>query len=172
MGERAQYAPLSRQAAMTTIILVCGVQGSGKSWVCRQLGWKYRYIPHDRCWSHPFASPREGDDVEWGPPGSKSTHLETLIAAARKRGHTILTEAPFGERALRDELTKAGAVVRLVFITEDAATLEKRYRQREGKKLPPGVISRAAGLKERAVAWGCYHGTSNEVLAHLKGLRV
>jgi hypothetical protein len=140
--------------------------------VCRQLTWKYRYIAHDRCWSHPFATPGEGNDVEWGPPGSKSTHLETLVAAARKRGHPIITEAPFGERDLRDDLTKAGIQVMPVFIVEDAATLEKRYRQREGKALPASALTRGAGLQERAAAWGCFAGTSAEVLAHLKGLKV
>jgi hypothetical protein len=156
---------------MTEVVLVCGVQGSGKSWVCRQLTGSYRYVPHDRCWSHPLQTPSEDLDAAWGPPGSKSTHVEEIMKAAAVGGKPVLTEAPFGERQLRDELTKRGCQVRVVFIVEEPAVLARRYRNREGKSLPPGVLSRAFGLQQRAQQWGCFSGDSDAVLKHLRGPR-
>jgi gluconate kinase len=154
---------------MMPVILVAGVQGSGKSWVCRQLTDKFRYVPHDRCWTHPLQSPGEGLDAAWGAPGSKSTHVPEILRAATESTLPVLTEAPFGERQLRDELTKAGLKVSVVFIVEDASTLTRRFRNREGKSLPDGALTRAAGLQKRAIDWGCFWGSSEQVLQHLKG---
>ena len=83
---------------MQPVVLVCGVAGAGKSWICGQLKDDYYYLPHDRCWSHPTAAPGIGDDVPWGPPGSKSTHFADVLAAAKNASKTVLTEVPFGER--------------------------------------------------------------------------
>ena len=96
-----------------------------------------------------------------GPPGSKSTHVAEILKAAAEEnarqvvggvGKPVLTEAPFGERQLRDELTKAGLKVSVVFIVEDASTLTRRFRNREGKSLPDGALTRAAGLQKRAIS--------------------
>ncbi len=158
------------------LVLVCGVQGSGKSWVCRQLTGSYQYIAHDRCWRHadfPDGPDAGWDDadVKWGPPGSTSTHFEMLTAVGRHRdGRAILTECPFGERDLRDRLTLAGLEVVPVFVVEPIEVLEARYGAREGRPLPASARSRAAGLAGRAAAWGCFAGSSDTVLQHLKAL--
>jgi gluconate kinase len=153
---------------MQPVILVCGVAGAGKSWICRQLKDDYHYVAHDRCWSHPTASPAEGDDVPWGPPGSKSTHLPSLIGAARSAHKTVLTEVPFGERQLKEDLEREGIVVQPVFVVEDPVVIRKRFMAREGSLPSKGVMTRLAGLQSRAQQWRVFWGTSDEVLAYLK----
>ena len=153
---------------MARVVLVCGVQGSGKSWVCRQLTKDYVYIPHDRCWSHPTAKPSTGLDPKWGPPGSVSTHLTELLKAAGRGGKAVLTEAPFGETRLRDALTAAGVRVEAVFIAESPATLARRLQEREGRELSRDVLARAARIHEKASRWGAFAGTSDEVLRYLR----
>jgi hypothetical protein len=163
---------------MQSVVLVCGVAGAGKSWLCRQLTDRYTYIAHDRCWSHPTAKPQDdpstfrqaqgSGDAAWGPPGSKSTHLETLVRAAKTSGKPVLTEAPFGERKLKEDLEAAGVRVRPVFVIEDAEVIRRRFLSREGSLPSQGVITRLSGLKARAISWDAFWGTSDAVLAHLK----
>jgi len=153
---------------MQPVILVCGVAGAGKSWICRQLKDDYHYIPHDRCWSHPTASPSDDIDQPWGPPGSKSTHLETLLWAARDASKTVLTEVPFGERALKENLEAHGVTVQPVFVVEDGKTITRRFMDREGSMPSQGVMTRLAGLQARAQNWRAFWGTSEEVLAYLR----
>jgi len=153
------------------VILVCGVQGSGKSWVCRQLASRFDYVAHDRCWSHPSAVPDAGLDPKWGPPGSVSTHLAEVVKAAEKAVRLVITEAPFGESALKMQLEAAGLEVIPVFVDEDIATIQKRYLKREGKPLPAGVASRAAGIAQKAASWGAFSGTSAALLRHLASTR-
>ena len=153
---------------MARVILVCGVQGSGKSWVCRQLTQDYLYIPHDRCWSHPNAKPSTGLDPKWGPPGSVSTHLTELIKAAGRSPKPVITEVPFGETRLRDALTAAGVKTEAVFIAESPATLAHRFEAREGRALDAAAQGRAAKVQEKALRWGVFCGTSEEVLRYLK----
>jgi gluconate kinase len=160
---------------MATVVLVIGVAGSGKSWACRKAaGSKFRYIAHDACWRHADAKPakdKNGGDVKWGPPGSVSTHWESLVTASRRGSRPILTEAPFGETRLRERLEKAGVEVVPVFVIEKPGVISARYQAREGKMPPEGVMTRAAGLKTKADEWGAFAGTSDEVLEHLKGLK-
>jgi gluconate kinase len=153
---------------MQPVVLVCGVAGAGKSWICRQLKDEYEYIPHDRCWSHPTASPSDDIDQPWGPPGSKSTHLADVLTAARQATKTVLTEVPFGERQLKEDLEAAGVTVQPVFVVEDSATIRTRFVQREGSLPSKGVMTRLAGLQARAQNWRAFWGTSDEVLAYLR----
>lgn len=156
---------------MQDVYLVCGVSGSGKSWVARQLADKFYYIPHDRCWTHPKAKPAEGLDPKWGPPGCKSTHFETLRDAARSAERAVLSEVPFAERKLREDLEALKINVIPVFVIEDPAVIAKRYRQREGKDLAKPALSRAISIIDRAREWRAFHGTSDEVLKYLQDLK-
>lgn len=153
-----------------TVILVAGVQGSGKSWVCRQLTERFEYVPHDQCWKHPIAKPKDEIDAKWGPPGCVSTHLETLLKKAKTADKPIITEVPYAEKKLKEELEQHDLNVVTVFAVEDAGTLRKRYWDRERKHIPKEAITRSAGLADRADRWGSFAGTSAEVLEHLKHL--
>lgn len=157
---------------MKTIYLVIGVSGSGKSWILRQLADKFTYIPHDRCWEHPDAKPDEGLDPKWGPKGSKSTHLKEISENAKKSEKPVITEVPFAERQLREDLEAQGFRVIPVFVVEDSDVVQKRYESREGKPIPKAALSRAKSIIERAREWRAFYGTSSEVLDHLKNLNV
>jgi hypothetical protein len=154
---------------MVPVVLICGVQGSGKSWACRQVAGIFDYVAHDRCWKHPSAVPEDGLDPKWGPPGSVSTHFEVVSEAARGGGgRPVLTEVPFGESELKKRLESAGIIVIPVFVVESDAIISSRYEKREKKPLPAGVLTRNQGLARRARDWGAFSGTSAEVRDHLR----
>ena len=154
-----------------TVVLVCGVQGSGKSWICRQLTSQFEYVPHDQCWKHPIAKPKNQIDAKWGPPGCVSTHFETIVKRAEDADRPVITEVPFAEKKLKEDLEAEGLTVMPVFVIEDTATLRKRYFGRERKHLNKSAVTRAEGLPERAAEWDAFAGTSAEVLDHLKHLK-
>ena len=142
--------------------------GSGKSWVCRQLGQRFRYVQHDRCWSYPTTPPPEGStDPQWGPRGSVSTHLAELKQAAHGE-RPVITEVPFGERQLREQLEAAGVARFRCSWSRISATITARYLRREGCPPSDGVLTRAKNLEARAREWRAFAGSSSEVLAHLK----
>lgn len=131
---------------MFDIILICGVPGSGKTWVCEQLADSYRYVP-------------QSDHFK--------NHFETLVKTARTPGETIITEVPFGERDLRDKLLAADLTVRVVFVVESIEVLVDRYYHREKRPLSQSSITRADHINQRALEWNCFAGTSQQVLDHL-----
>lgn len=154
---------------MKPVYLVVGVPGSGKSWACRQVEDKFTYVPHDLCWTHPTASPEFNKiDPDWGPPGSESIHLEVLLKMSVMSSKPIITEVPFAERPLREALEKKGIQVIPIFVIEDPEIVAQRYEQREGKPLPKSAFSRASSIIDRAREWGGFHGTSKQVLEHLR----
>lgn len=161
---------------MQKLILVCGVSGCGKSWACRQAADKFHYIPHDRCWVHP-------NNVSWDPaavwaadlgdesrylPGAKSNHFEVLFAATKIAKKPVLTECPFSERTLREQLEINGIEVIPIFVIEPPNLVAERYFKREGKPIPKNAYTRAETILNRAEEWNAFHGSSDQVLKHLK----
>lgn len=155
---------------MNTVYLVCGVSGSGKSWACRQAAHKFSYVPHDRCWTHPNAKPDAGDDPKWGPLGSKNIHVDVVTEVAKSAKKPVLTECPFAERQIKEQLEAKGLKVIPVFVIEEPEVVANRYQRREGKPLPKAAFTRAASIIDRAREWRGFYGTSTEVLEHLRGL--
>lgn len=163
---------------MQKIILVCGVSGAGKSWACRQVAEKFHYIPHDRCWTYPNKTAWDpsalwaadlGDDSRY-LPGAKSNHVEVLIEAAKIAKKPILTECPFSERTIREQLETAGLEVFPVFVIEPPDVVQARYEKREAKTIPKNVYTRASSIQSRADEWGSFWGSSDAVLKYLKNL--
>jgi hypothetical protein len=136
---------------MPKVVLVVGVPGSGKSWACRQAGDGYAYVPQDAVF-------RKG----------ATAHLDTLDRTARRSKKPVLSEVPFGETRLRSELEARGIEVKTVFVVERPEVVASRYRQREGRDVAQGVLTRASKLRDKAHEWGAFAGTSDEVLEHLK----
>ena len=134
---------------MQEIYLVCGVPGSGKTWVCRQLAHKAYYIPHDLHYRD---------------------HAHALLKASRTSIKPIITEVPFAERVLRETLEKHGITVKPIFVIEDVQTIADRYEAREGKKIPKNNITRAKSIIDRAKEWNAFMGKSEEVLKHLDSI--
>jgi dephospho-CoA kinase len=134
---------------MQKIYLVCGVPGSGKTWVCNQLKDKFDYINHDNY---------------------KKNYALILKSAASYSKKPILADCPFAERALRDELVKSGYKVIPVFIIEDPSVSKQRYETRDKKPYPQSFLTRAKTIENRAKEWDAFAGTSKQVLEHLKNI--
>ena len=135
---------------MKPVYLICGVSGSGKTWVCKQLTEKFLYIPHDEHFND---------------------HAAVLLKEARKSSKPLITEAPFGERVLREELEDNGCKVLPFFVIEDPELIAQRYFHREGKEISKSAYSRAATIVDRAEEWGAFHGTADAVLKKLQSLK-
>lgn len=133
---------------MQKVYLVCGVPGSGKTWVCSQLQDRFTYVPND--------------DYIGGD------YVKELYRAARSSEKPILGDCPFAERMVRDKLIGLGIDLVPVFIVEPAQVVKKRYEEREGKPCPTQHLTRAMNIKERAEIWRAPFGTSSEVLDILK----
>ncbi len=135
---------------MQPIYLVCGVPGSGKSWVCDQLTHKFHYVRHD-------------DYIQ-------GDYTKGLAYEAKASEKPVIGDCPFGERVLIKDLEDRGLSVTPVFIVEDGQVVRKRYEARDKKPIPPQHITRAINIRHRAEEWRCFYGTSSEVLEHLKCL--
>lgn len=133
------------------VYLVCGVSGSGKSWVCKQLTEKFHYIPHDEHFAH---------------------HPRVVWDATHTASKPIITECPFGERVLREKLEKWGCKVIPFFVVEAPEVCASRYLQREGKPIQPAAYTRASNIRQRAFEWDAPFGTSQEMLDLLKRIPV
>jgi hypothetical protein len=132
------------------IILVVGVPGAGKTWVCHQLRTRFVYIPHDDY-------PVERD------------YFSKLMEVAKNSDVPVLGEAPFGISKFLESCDFAGITTVPVFIIEDDAVILDRYYRREGKMPFAGTLTRQQTYRERADQLGAFQGTSEEVLNYLKG---
>lgn len=136
---------------MREIYLICGVPGSGKTWVASRLREKFDWIAHDEY--------------------LKLNYARALVLASKKPGHPIIAEAPFAERALRDELHSHGCKVNPVFIIEPPHIVKSRYEAREGKPISQANMTRAVSIKDRAKEWSAPIGTSTEILKYLQEIK-
>ncbi len=134
---------------MSKVYLLCGVPGSGKTWVMKQLEDKFTCIHNDDYLGQ-----------------YKSMQYRAINDAARK-GKPVLADCPFAERPMRDELIHRGLEVVPIFIVEPPHVIQQRYEQREGKPVAQATMTRALSIKDRAVEWGAPFGSSFNVLKHL-----
>ncbi len=129
------------------VYLLCGVPGSGKSWVIAQLGDKFHYVSHD-------AIPTRDKLVR---------HCYAAACGPRP----VVVDCPFAERILREELEAYGMQVVPVFIVEAPSVIASRYAQREGKPATKATLTRALTIIDRANEWGAKYGTAIEIFRHL-----
>lgn len=137
---------------MSTVYLVVGVPGSGKTWVCSQLTEKFHHVSHDA---------HIGDK-------DSTSYVNAIIANGKIATRPILAEAPFSISQIKDPLEKAGLKVVPVFIIEPEDLLGARYIGREGKPIPRGHLTRQVTYQLRAKEWKSFTGGSSQVLAHLQ----
>lgn len=130
---------------MKIVYMVCGVPGSGKTWVCTQLTGKFHYIPNDSFIGRDMA---------------------TVIN--RSSTGTALTDCPFGERELKHKLERMGWIVKPYFIVEPASVVSTRYLKREGRPASQAILTRAETIKNKVQEWGAPSGTSEQILKMLK----
>ncbi|PWT73945.1 MAG: hypothetical protein C5B60_07480 [Chloroflexi bacterium] len=137
------------------IYLLVGCPGSGKTWVCSQLGDAFHIVPHDKRRHNAAIYARE---------------IENEMETATK---PLIIETPFGVSEIMFELkVKRSYDVVPVFIIEEPGILEERYFKRSGKQIPQGHLTRQETYRERARDLGAFTGTSAEVAAMLKSGRV
>lgn len=130
-----------------TLFLLCGVPGSGKTWVIGQVKDKYTHISHDIF-----------------------TRAQLVFLARTSDKWPIIIDCPFAEREFRDQLLDASLNVIPIFIVEEPDIVRARYESREKKPVAANVLTRALTIQNRAIEWNAKYGTSSEILAHLKSL--
>lgn len=133
--------------SLQTIHLICGVPGSGKTWIAKQLD-QYNWVPHDE------------------HIGKDKDYVSALISEAKKSSKPILAEAPFLTRKLIGELRERGAEVVAYHIDEPPAVIKQRYEQDRKKPFPQRYVTL---LKNRCSSQDWDHeGTSRQILDILK----
>lgn len=121
--------------------LICGVPGSGKTWVAKQLK-QYNYKPHD---SYPV----------------NEYHKHIIDAANSPDNKPVLAEAPFRISVLIDLLKSQGIPVKTYYISEPEQTIRNRYETRDGKSYPK---QHTTNLKKYDARDWDERGTSEQVL--------
>ena len=132
---------------MQPIHLICGVPGSGKTWVAKQCTDKYEWVPHD---DHAVAE-----------------YYKALIQLAKWGDKPVLGEAPFRVSVLVDQLKALGAYVEEHWIIEPLDVTKQRYEQRMSKPFPKQHYSNLMRYEEHTRGHR-YRGTSEEVLKNLR----
>lgn len=140
------------------IYLICGVPGSGKTWVCNQVADKFHFVPQEN-----FIS----KDRTIAP---NHLHREALLTAATKENKPVIGECPFMISIMINELKARGADVRPVFVLEPEHVVKMRYERREVRPIPKQHLTRVATVRQRARQYGIFSGSSDSVLQYLKDL--
>lgn len=135
---------------MKPIYLVVGVPGSGKTWVCEQLGSKFNYLPHD-------------EFIDEGIPA----YVNSAARLAEFSETPVLIETPFSVTQIREPLLKRKHTVIPVFIIEEKSVISDRYSKRDNKPIPQGHLTRIDTYITRANELKAFKGTSKEVLEFL-----
>ena len=134
---------------MQKVILLCGVPGSGKSWVFERLGDKFAKIHND----HYIGLP-----------------MENIVNRAKglARGTLpVIMDCPFDERERRKALEAEGLTVVPLVIVEKPNVVRMRYEARELKECSQATLTRAARMVDKALEWNAKYGTSEWVLKYL-----
>jgi len=134
-----------------TVYLICGVPGSGKSWVCNQVKDQFTYIEHDKA------------------PSTKML-ARTAANKAQESTKPLLIDCPFNETEVRHALKVLGLQVTPVFIVEHPDKVNAQYSKREGKPTPANVLTRASSIANKAHEWNALSGTSKQILEYLKNV--
>lgn len=131
---------------MQSVYLLCGVPGSGKTFLAEKLQKKFSYLPHDE---YPV-----------------TTYGKEIWKMASMSEKPILAECPFRMSVLIKELQDAGLKVYSYFIKEPEYLISSRYEAREGKPIPKKHLSNYKRLLATHRDW--IVGSQNEILAVLK----
>lgn len=136
--------------AKKKIFLVVGCPGSGKSWVCNQLGKQFQYVRHD-------------DHIG-------KNYVSEVVKQAKNAARPVLAETPFSVSQVKEPLERQGFEVVPLYIQEKPETIRQRYRDREGKDIPAGHLTRQETYKQRAAEQGAFAGSSTDILAKLRSV--
>lgn len=140
---------------MQDVYILVGAPGSGKSWISRQLGHKFNYVPHDI----------------FGLKGF-SDYVKEIVKAAQRSDKPVLCDTPTSLSQIQGPLEFQGLKVHPVFVIETPEVTRTRYEARDKKPIPKGHITRIETYLERSKQLNAPRGTSDEILAYLKDLKV
>lgn len=133
---------------LQTVHLLCGVPGSGKTWIARKFENKFTYVPHDRY--------------------EVAAYKTAVLSAARVSSKPVLAECPFRMSILKAELEQMGIRVVWYFIRESEETIAMRYALRTGEAIPKQHLSNYRRLLNDPRSW--FVGSQNEIMAMLKSV--
>lgn len=131
------------------VFLICGVQGSGKTWVCGQLKDKFEYVPHDEFFK----------DL-----------VTVLFERSQIADKPMITECPFGERLIRSDLEDHGLNVHPFFVVDSPEVIKARFEMRENKPFPRSAYTRSLSIVNRAMEWNAPYGPSDFIYQVLYNL--
>jgi hypothetical protein len=145
MWSMDNFKKSSSTSRKVDLFIVCGLSGSGKSWVCNSLKNKLHYVSYDEV-------PKEEHYYEF--------------KEATNRGSSIIYD-PFRNPTGICRRYSGEFNVRLMVIEEDVETIVSRIESRGGS---PNVDKISQALKKMPRWKSCaeFSGTSTEVLAYLK----
>lgn len=132
------------KAIKPILYLVCGLSGSGKTWICNQLLNNFEYLASDS--------------------SSKKNHLTKLLELS-KNGKPLLYDLSVSISTFIKKNTETFDI-QPVFIIETKDVILERLKQRgTGTNISD---SRLIAIDKRTIKYGVFSGTSDEVLAYLK----
>lgn len=143
----------------STIYIIAGTPGSGKTWVCNQLENKFRVVHHDEHLQGGFTG-----------FGGELGYVKELARQARIGERPVLGETPFSLSKIMEPLQGMGFEVKPVFILESESVTSQRYLDRMGKRIPKGHLTRIRTYRLRSKELNAPAGTSREILEYLKGV--
>jgi hypothetical protein len=124
---------------------LCGVPGSGKTWIATKLRDKFMYIPHDEY-----------------PVGS---YYEAIGIAATMSSRPILAEAPFRISILIQQPHKLGLTVITHYLRLSPNVIISRYEARDRKPFPKQHLTNLVKYNKRD--WDS-SGSPEEILEYLR----
>lgn len=130
-----------------TVYMVCGVSGSGKSWVCNQLIDKFYYVSYD-------STP-------------KNKHLRSIIENPTDK--PVLYDPPI-KISTFIKRNSHQFDIRPIFIIEDEITIRARLKARGGN-WTESAANRMRAIDARTKKYGVFSGTSCQVLEYLRSLQ-
>tara|TARA_R110002096_G_scaffold5863_20_gene27067 strand:+ start:6017 stop:7540 length:1524 start_codon:yes stop_codon:yes gene_type:complete len=136
------WADRATEARGVALVLMCGVSGSGKSWLAERLAPALPAIRLRSDVARDALSPPAGESGARYSPAQRERVYTRLGDCARPilaGGDTVIVDATFADRATRARFAglarAAGAACVVVYCTAARATLEERItrREREGR---------------------------------------
>jgi len=132
------------------IIVIAGITGSGKSWICNQLRDKFNYIPYD------------------GIP--KEQHLLKILEKSRENNKPVLYD-PFRKGSSFYKRYKDFYDVKFLVIVETAEVIWERLKSR-GSKMTLEEVQELVIKNNRNLKHSTFSGTSIEILNYLRDLDI
>jgi hypothetical protein len=133
---------------MAKVFLVCGVPGSGKSWVLK-------HFVNTMYYDHHFNTPR----AEYAAKLAKRAKENPTLS--------VIADCPLGISEIVGHIRALGVEVEPVFIIAPPEVVAKQYFQREGRCIPKQHLGRIATIRARAVEYQSFSGDSDSVLKYL-----